>query len=29
VWMIGIGFIALFMTPFFIAMRIGDEGADD
>jgi len=29
VWMIGIGFIALFMTPFFIAMRMGDEGADD
>jgi len=27
--MIGIGFIALFMTPFFIVMQMGDEGADD
>jgi hypothetical protein len=29
VWMMGVGFIALFMAPFFIAMQIGDEGGDD
>jgi len=27
--MMGVGFIALFMAPFFIAMQIGDEGGDD
>jgi hypothetical protein len=29
VWMIGVGFIVLFMTPCFIAMQMGNEDADD
>jgi hypothetical protein len=29
VWMMGVGFILLFMTPFFIAMKMGKEEADD
>ncbi len=29
VWMIGVGFIVLFMTPFFIAVHTGDEDADE
>jgi hypothetical protein len=29
VWMIGVGFILLFMTPFFIAMQMEKEEADD
>jgi hypothetical protein len=28
-WMIGVGFIAILMTPCFIAMRHGAEDADD
>ena len=28
-WMIGVGFIALLMTPCFIAMRMGVEDAED
>ena len=29
VWMMGVGFIALLMTPCFIAMRTGVEQADE
>jgi hypothetical protein len=29
VWMIGVGFIVLFMTPFFMAVQAGDEDAED
>jgi hypothetical protein len=29
VWMMGVGFIALFMTPLFIAVHSGDEDVDD
>jgi hypothetical protein len=29
VWMMGVGFIVLFMTPFFIAMQTGKEDAED
>ena len=29
VWMVGVGFIVLFMTPFFIAMNAGDKEADE
>jgi len=29
VWMVGVGFIVLFMTPFFIAVHAGNEDADD
>jgi hypothetical protein len=29
VWMMGVGFIVLFMTPFFVAMHTGDEDADE
>jgi hypothetical protein len=29
VWMMGVGFIVLFMTPFFIAVQTGKEDADD
>ena len=29
VWMMGVGFIVLFMTPCFIAMHTGNEDADD
>jgi hypothetical protein len=29
VWMMGVGFIVLFMTPCFIAMGMGKEDADD
>jgi hypothetical protein len=29
VWMMGVGFIVLFMTPFFIAVHTGDDDADD
>ena len=29
VWMIGVGFIVLFITPCFIAMQMGNEDADD
>jgi hypothetical protein len=28
-WMMGVGFIALLMTPCFIAMRTGVEQADE
>jgi hypothetical protein len=28
-WMIGVGFIAILMTPCFIAMRPGAEDVDD
>jgi hypothetical protein len=28
-WMMGVGFIALLMTPCFIAMRTGVEDVDD
>jgi hypothetical protein len=28
-WMMGVGFIVLFMTPCFIAMGMGKEDADD
>jgi hypothetical protein len=28
-WMIGVGFIALLMTPCFIAMRTGVEHTDE
>jgi hypothetical protein len=28
-WMMGVGFIVLFMTPFFIAMHTGKEDADE
>jgi hypothetical protein len=27
--MMGVGFIVLFMTPFFIAVHAGNEDADD
>jgi len=29
VWMVGVGFIVLLMTPFFIAMHSGNEDVDD
>ena len=29
VWVIGVGFIVLLMTPCFIAMQMGNEDADD
>jgi hypothetical protein len=29
VWMIGVGFIVLFMTPIFIAVHAGDEDSDE
>jgi hypothetical protein len=29
VWMMGVGFIVVFMTPCFIAMQMGNEDADD
>jgi hypothetical protein len=29
VWIMGVGFIVLFMTPFFIAVHTGDEDSDD
>ena len=29
VWMMGVGFIVLFMTPFFVAVQMGKEDADD
>ena len=29
VWMMGVGFIVLFMTPFFVAMQTGSEDAED
>ncbi len=29
VWMMGVGFIVLFMTPFFIAMQTGNEPSDE
>jgi hypothetical protein len=29
VWMMGVGFIVLFMTPFFIAAQTGNEDAED
>jgi hypothetical protein len=29
VWMMGVGFIVLFMTPFFIAVHTGDKDADE
>jgi hypothetical protein len=29
VWMMGVGFIVLFMTPCFIAMGMGKDDADD
>jgi hypothetical protein len=29
VWMMGVGFIVVFMTPCFIAMQMGQEEADD
>jgi hypothetical protein len=29
VWMMGVGFIALFMTPFFIAMQTGSENGEE
>jgi hypothetical protein len=29
VWMMGVGFIVLFMTPFFIAVHRGDGDGDD
>jgi hypothetical protein len=28
-WMMGVGFIALLMTPCFLAMRTGVEDSDD
>jgi len=28
-WMMGVGFIALLMTPCFLAMRTGVEDVDD
>ena len=28
-WMMGVGFIVLFMTPCFIAMRMGNKDADE
>jgi hypothetical protein len=28
-WMMGVGFVALLMTPCFIAMRTGVEDVDD
>jgi hypothetical protein len=28
-WMMGVGFVALLMTPCFIAMRTGVEDAED
>jgi len=29
VWMMGVGFIVLVMTPFFIAVHTGDEHSDE
>jgi hypothetical protein len=29
VWMMGVGFIVVFMTPCFIAMHMGKEDTDD
>jgi hypothetical protein len=29
VWMIGVGFIVLFMTPFFIAVHAGGDDSDE
>jgi hypothetical protein len=29
VWMMGVGFIVLFMTPFFIAVHTGNEPSDE
>jgi hypothetical protein len=29
VWMMGVGFIVLFMTPFFIAVHTGNEHGDE
>jgi len=29
VWMIGVGFIVLFMTPIFIAVHAGNDDPDD
>jgi hypothetical protein len=29
VWMVGVGFIALFMTPLFIAVHTGNEDSDE
>ena len=29
VWMMGVGFIVLFMTPFFIAVHTGNEDSED
>ena len=29
VWMVGVGFIVLLMTPFFIAVQTGKEDTDD
>ena len=29
VWMVGVGFVVLFMTPFFIAVHTGDEDIED
>ena len=29
VWMLGVGFIVLFMTPFFVAVHTGNEDADE
>jgi hypothetical protein len=29
VWMMGVGFIVLFMTPFFIAVHTGKEDGED
>jgi hypothetical protein len=29
VWMMGVGFIALFMTPLFIAVHTGNEDSDE
>jgi hypothetical protein len=28
-WLVGVGFIAILMTPCFIAMRPGNEEADE
>jgi len=28
-WRMGVGFIVLFMTPFFIAMHTGNEPSDE
>jgi hypothetical protein len=29
VWMMGVGFIVLFMTPFFIAVQTGNDQSDE